>query len=87
MHEASLMKGFMSQIEQILDREDARRAVSLKVKLGCMSHMSPDHFREHFEEAAAGTRAEGARLEIESLDDWTDPLSLEVVLESVELER
>ena len=35
------------------------------MKLGALAHISPDHFREHFEHGACGTIAEGARLTIE----------------------
>jgi hypothetical protein len=48
--------------------------------------MSADHFREHFEEAAAGTVAERARLEVEPFGVWSESKSLEVIPESVEVD-
>ena len=41
----------------------------MKVKLGALVHISGEHFREHFEQAALGTPAEGARLDIDVLTD------------------
>jgi hydrogenase nickel incorporation protein HypA/HybF len=66
--------------------QGAQRVVALKVKVGALSHISPEHFREHFETAAAGTIAEGVRLEIETLTDEYDPHAQDILLDSVELE-
>ena len=53
--------------------------------LGAWSHVSPDHFREHFEQASRTTAVEGALLEIETRDDWRDAGAQDVVLDSVEV--
>ncbi|TLD41011.1 MAG: hypothetical protein JETT_2739 [Candidatus Jettenia ecosi] len=50
-----------------------------------MSHISPDHFREHFIHASQGTVAEGARLTIEVITDTTHPQSQDVLLENIEI--
>ena len=86
MHEASLMISLMTQIETLLDTQKAARAVGVCVKLGALSHLSPEHFREHFERASAGTRAEVARLDITVNDDINDHLAQDIVLESVDVE-
>ena len=86
MHEASLMNSLMAQIETVVDAQKAERAVSLCVQLGALSHLSPEHFREHFERAAAGTRADGARLNISVIEDVNHPMAQEIVLASVEVE-
>ena len=57
----------------------------IKVKLGTQSHISPDHFREHFIHAARGTIAEGAKLTIEVMTDADASLSQEVLLEYIEI--
>ena len=57
MHEHSLMKNLMEKIEQIASEQSAERVVGVKVWLGALSHMSPGHFAEHFEDASAGTLA------------------------------
>jgi hydrogenase nickel incorporation protein HypA/HybF len=66
--------------------EGARRVVGVKVTLGALSHLSPDHFREHFEAAATDTIAEAAKLDIEILRDECDPHSQDILLDSVEVE-
>ena len=33
------------------------------VRLGALSHFTPEHFREHFEDASRGTIAEGAEVD------------------------
>ncbi|MEO1240423.1 MAG: hydrogenase/urease maturation nickel metallochaperone HypA [Pseudomonadota bacterium] len=84
MHEASLMKDLMDKILSIVETEKGD-IVTVSVWLGALSHMSPDHFREHYEQAAAGTAAEGARLDIETSFDLNDANAQNVVLKSVEI--
>jgi len=84
MHEASLMKDLMAKILGLAETEDG--AVSrVSVWLGALSHMSPEHFREHYDQAAAGTPAENASLDIETSDDIDHPNAQHVVLKSVEI--
>lgn len=87
MHEASLMKNLMWKVEALAREHGAGRVTRLGVKLGALSHFSPDHFREHFEQASRGTVAEGARLEIELLTDITDPHAQDVLLDSADVEE
>ena len=49
-----------------------------------MSHMTPDHFVEHFVDATRGTVAEGARCDVEEIDEH-DPLAQSIVLESIDV--
>ena len=86
VHEASLMAGLIRQIEAVADREGAVSVTRLKVWCGALSHMSREHFNEHFEQASTGTRAEGAVLDITLSNDHTDPRAQEVILESVDIE-
>ena len=51
MHEFSLMADLLRKIEQLAKDADADKVTAVKVKLGALSHITPDHFREHFEEA------------------------------------
>ena len=83
MHELSLMKSLMSKIQSIAAEQGARRVVRVRLKLGAMGHISPDHLRGHFVEAARGTSAEGAELDIQELHD---PLAQEILLDSIEVE-
>ena len=86
MHEAHLMQGLMRRIAQIADDNDAQRVVSVSVWLGALSHFTPEHFAEHFAQAAAGTAAQGARLRATASDDIGHPDAQDVLLQSVELE-
>ncbi|MCW5746026.1 MAG: hydrogenase maturation nickel metallochaperone HypA [Alphaproteobacteria bacterium] len=86
MHEASLMRGLMRRIESVAAAEGARRVVRVAVRLGALSHFSPEHFREHFVQAAAGTIARDAKVDISVSRDTRDPTAQDVVLEDIEIE-
>ncbi len=86
MHEASLMKGLMRQIEAVAEAEGAVRVVAVSVWLGALCHMSPSHLEQHFREASKGARAEGARIDAVVSDDPGHEHALDVMLQSVEVE-
>ena len=86
MHEAGLMKGLMRRIGAIAEAEGAERVVVVSVWLGALSHMSPEHFAEHFERASQGTPAEGARLSATASEDTSHEHAADILLESVEVE-
>jgi hydrogenase nickel incorporation protein HypA/HybF len=86
MHEASLMNGLMNRIDELARTEKAKRITGVSVWLGAFSHMSAEHFTEHFEQAAAGTIAEGAALDIAVSDDTGHANAQDILLESVEVE-
>lgn len=85
MHERALLADLVREIETVAAREGADKVVAVKVRVGPMSHMTPDHFVEHFVDATLGTIAEGAHCHVESIDP-RDPLAQSILLESVELE-
>jgi hydrogenase nickel incorporation protein HypA/HybF len=80
------MKNLMGKVERLAREHGAGRVTCLRVKLGALSHFSPDHFREHFEQASRGTVAEGASLEIDLLTDVSDPQAQDVLFESADIE-
>jgi hydrogenase nickel incorporation protein HypA/HybF len=86
VHEQALMRDLMRRIEAEAKAEGALRVTGVRVRLGALSHFTEEHFREHFEDAARGTLAEGARVEAELRTDPTEPAAQGVVLESIELE-
>jgi len=86
MHEQSLMADLMRKINAIGQEQQAQKIVRVKVKLGALSHISADHFREHFVQAAQGSCAEQAQLDIEVLTDLNDPNAQEILLDSIEVE-
>jgi hydrogenase nickel incorporation protein HypA/HybF len=83
MHEASLMLNLMHRIDEIAKSEGARRIVSVSVWLGALSHMSSEHFGEHFERAAMGTIVEGERLEVIVSDHPGHANAQDLMLKSV----
>ena len=85
MHEFSLLKDLLGKIKAIAEENASDKVIGVKVKLGALAHISPEHFREHFNHAVVGTPAEDAKLEIETLTDMSDPHAQEVILDSVEL--
>lgn len=87
MHEHALIADLLRKITAIAHTEGAQKVISVQVRLGALCHVSAAHLREHFLQAAAGTLAEGARLDIEVATDITDPLAQEIVLDSVEVVR
>lgn len=86
MHEASLLNALMRKIDDIADAEGAKRVTGVSVWLGALSHMTPGHFKEHFDQAAAGTRTEGAELDIEPSDDTGHPSAQDILLKSIDVE-
>jgi hydrogenase nickel incorporation protein HypA/HybF len=86
MHEKALMDDLMAKILQVAAAEGGARVTRIRVHLGALSHFTPEHFREHFDDAALGTPAEGAEIEAELGTDLTAPHANGVVLESVEVE-
>lgn len=87
MHEFALMKDLIQKIEHISEELGKKKIISIKVTLGALSHISAEHFREHFEEAIQETAAAGTRLHIVQLTDHQDPNAQEIILESVEVEE
>ena len=86
MHERALMTDLMREIEAVAAADGATRVTRVSVRLGALSHFTPDHFREHFVDASHGTLAEGAAVDTVLGDDLDDPRAAGVVLESIEVE-
>ena len=86
MHEAGLMRDLMRKINDLATAENASRVTGVTVWLGALSHMSPAHFQEHFDQAAHGTLAAGALIRCETSDDIQDPNADGILLRSIETE-
>jgi hydrogenase nickel incorporation protein HypA/HybF len=81
VHERALMRDLLARVDEVARADGAARVASVRVRIGPLSHFTPEHFREHFADAARGTIAEGASVVVAS-----DAAGADVVLESVELE-
>ena len=86
MHETALVRDMVRRIEELARATNARRVTGAKVWLGALSHLSPEHLREHFAAEARDTLAAGVVLDIEVSDDLDDPHAQQVRLESVDLD-
>ena len=86
MHERALMTDVMRKIEEVAREGNAASVTRVGVRLGALSHFTPQHFLEHFEDASRGTVAEGAAVDAFVDPDIAGDHARDVVLESVELE-
>ena len=86
MHERALMDDVMRKVDAVAQENGAIRVTRIGVRLGVLSHFTPEHFREHFADASRGTLAEGAEVDAVVETDLSDPDAAGVVLESVEVE-
>jgi hydrogenase nickel incorporation protein HypA/HybF len=87
MHETGLVRDVVRRIDDLARSTSARRVTRVRVWLGALSHLSVEHFREHYAIEARDTTAAEAVLEIEASTDPADPNAQEVRLESVDLEE
>jgi len=86
MHETGIVRDLVRRLETVARDAGAEAVSGVEVWLGALSQFSPLHFREHFEDEAKGTIAEGARIDIVASDDPADPDALHVTIRSVDLE-
>jgi len=86
VHEQALIDDLVRKIEDVALAEGSTRVTRIRVRLGALSHLTPEHFREHFDQAAAGTIAERATIDIDARLDPLEPDAAEIVLTSVDVE-
>jgi hydrogenase nickel incorporation protein HypA/HybF len=65
MHEVSLIEDIIAMVQQERAKHGFARVNMIKLKIGALGHAEPDALRFCFDAVAAGTIAQGARLEIE----------------------
>jgi hydrogenase nickel incorporation protein HypA/HybF len=80
------MADVMRAVEHVAAEQGAAKVVRVGVRLGALSHFTPDHFREHFADASMGTLAEGAIVDAVSDDDIGAERARDVVLETVDVD-
>jgi hydrogenase nickel incorporation protein HypA/HybF len=81
-----MMNDLVRKLEAVSDSEGRGQVRAIRVRLGALSHFTPQHFREHFEQATQGTIAEGASVDAQLSVDTTTADAQGVVLESVEID-
>ncbi len=87
MHETAVVRDVVRRMVVLARTTGARRVARAKIWLGALSHLSPEHFREHFALEARDTVAASAVLEIEASDDPNDLDAQHVRLKWVNLEE
>ena len=85
MHEQATIRDLVATVLHVAEENEATRVVRIKVRLGALSHFTPEHFLEHWQDATGGTIAEGCKVEAELAEDLTDPNAQGVVLEDIEI--
>jgi len=85
MHEAGLIRDLLAKINELASREDATSVTRVTVWLGALSHISPEHFAEHFRNETVGSLAEGADLTVEASADINHPQAQDILLRSIDI--
>lgn len=85
MHERALMDDLLRKVLAVAEAEGAEAVLRIRVRLGALSHFTPEHFREHWEDASRGTLAQGAEVDARLDGELTGEAAQGVVLESVEV--
>jgi hydrogenase nickel incorporation protein HypA/HybF len=85
VHERALMEDLLHKVLAVAEAEAAATVSRIRVRLGALSHFTPEHFAEHWLDASRGTIAEGAEVEATMDEDLAGEAAQGVVLESVEV--
>jgi hydrogenase nickel incorporation protein HypA/HybF len=64
MHETHLIEPVIKGIEQHAKEEGAKKVTNVKIKVGALTGIKEDSFKETFSVLAKGTILEGSELEI-----------------------
>jgi hydrogenase nickel incorporation protein HypA/HybF len=83
MHESKLVNDILSAITKVAEANDADHVEIVRIKIGALSHVTPEGFTGHFSLASNGTVAEGATLDITKSEDLNAPDALDVRLVSI----
>jgi hydrogenase nickel incorporation protein HypA/HybF len=77
------MDDLVRKVLAVADAEGASDVERIRVRLGALSHFTPEHFAEHWVDASRGTLAEGAEVDATLDTELTGEAAQGVVLESV----
>lgn len=80
------MNDLIKKVIFIAHREGAAKVTKISVKLGALSHMSKEHFKEHFDIASIGTIAHGAEIEAEESKEIHEPNAASVILKGIDVQ-
>jgi hydrogenase nickel incorporation protein HypA/HybF len=86
MHEHTLVKSLYRQLDALCRAEGGTRITRVEITLGAFSHISADHFREHFMHESHETLAHGAELVVHENPDIHHPHASEIVIDAIEVD-
>ena len=90
MHDSAMMQGLIRTAESAARDAGATAVAAIRIRIGALSGISPDHLQEHFDEAVAGTSLEGSELIVEhgpdGVDALDDPAAMGVLLTGLDVE-
>jgi hydrogenase nickel incorporation protein HypA/HybF len=83
MHEVSLIENVIDLVERECRKEPFERVTLVRLRVGVLGCVEPDALRFCFDAVAAGTIAQGARLEIDMVqgEGWCAECQLTVALD------
>ncbi|MGA8543507.1 MAG: hydrogenase/urease maturation nickel metallochaperone HypA [Thermoplasmata archaeon] len=73
MHEEALLKDLRRKLLEITQREGNPPVRRVRLRVGALSHVTPESLQRRWPEVVDGTSARGALLEVEVADDAADP--------------
>ena len=79
------MDDLVRKVLAVAEAERAASVVRIRVRLGALSHFTPEHFVEHWADATQGTIAAQAKVEATLDERLAGEAAQGVVLESVEV--
>lgn len=85
MHEFLLINDLVKKIQRLASEQQPNTLRLVTIELGALSHISAGHFREHFEQAVAGTELEHIGLSIECSDDIHSPTAQDILIKSIDI--
>ena len=85
MHERALMDDLLRKVLAVAGSEGADSVARIRVRLGALSHFTPEHFVEHWTDASRGTIAEDAEVDATMDGDLAGEAAQGVILESVDV--
>jgi hydrogenase nickel incorporation protein HypA/HybF len=85
VHERALMDDLVRKVLAVAETEGAGSVARIRVRLGALSHFTPEHFVEHWLDASRGTIAEGSAVDATIDESLTAEAAQGVLLESVEV--
>jgi Zn finger protein HypA/HybF involved in hydrogenase expression len=87
MHESGIIEELLGKVNEIAEEAGASKVTKVKVSIGALAGIGPDHLLEHFHAATPGTLMEDAEFEIGLSEDPMAEHAGSLLLESVEMEQ